>query len=330
MEKGGEMKKIIFIYLAFVAIYIVLASSPTIAQTYPTKPIRFIVAQQPGSQNDLVSRMIAPRLAEVLGQPVIVDNRPGAGGALGFELAAQTPRDGYTIAMGSISTLGVLPNMPKKPKYDVFSDFLPVTLVSKSPYIIVVNPTVPANSLKEFVALAKKRKGGMNYATSGIGTGVHLTTEMFQLVAGIDMVHVPYKGAAPGNVALLSGEIQVMFSNMMPAVNHARAGRLRALAVTSIQRSSAVPEIPTVAESGYPDFEATSWQGIVVRAGTSPEIVAQLNREIVKILNIHEVKSSIEGEGNIVIANSPQQFAEFLRTESKKLGEVIKFARIEQ
>jgi tripartite-type tricarboxylate transporter receptor subunit TctC len=324
------MKRIVFVYIAFVAIYAVLASPPASAQNYPTKAIRFIVAQQPGSQNDIVSRLIAPRLAEVLGQPVIVDNRPGAGGALGFELAAQTPRDGYTLAMGSISTLGVLPNMPKKPKYDVFSDFLPVTLVSKSPYIVVVNPTVPANSFKEFVALAKKRKGGMNYATSGIGTGVHLTTEMFQLVAGIEMVHVPYKGAAPGNIALLSGEVQVMFSNMMPAVNYARAGRLRALAVTSIQRSSAVHEVPTVAESGYPDFEATSWQGIVVRAGASPEIVVRLNREIVKILNIPEVKSAIEGEGNIVIANSPQQFTEFIRIESKKLGEVIRFARIEQ
>ena len=323
------MKRIVIVYIAFMAILIMLASLPVSAQNYPTKPIRFIVAQQPGSQNDIVSRLIAPRLAEVLGQPVIVDNRPGAGGALGFELAAQTPRDGYTIAMGSISTLGVLPNMPKKPRYDVFSDFLPITLVSKSPYIVVVNPTVPANSFKEFVALAKKRKGAMNYATSGIGTGVHLTTQMFQLVSGIDMVHVPYKGAAPGNVALLSGEVQVMFSNMMPAVNYARAGRLRALAVTSIQRSLAVPEVPTVAESGYPDFEATSWQGIVVRAGTSPEIVAQLNREIVKILNISEVKSVIEGEGNIVIANTPQQFAEFIRAESKKLGEVIKIAGVE-
>ena len=324
------MKRIVFAYVAFVAVLIVSASLPARAQNYPTKPIRFIVAQQPGSQNDIVSRLIAPRLAEVLGQPVVVDNRPGAGGALGFELAAQTPRDGYTLAMGSISTLGVIPNMPKKPKYDVFRDFLPVTLVSKSPYIVVVNPAVPANSFQEFVALAKKRKGGMNYATSGIGTGVHLTTEMFQLASGIDMVHVPYKGAAPGNVALLSGEVQVMFSNMMPAVNYARAGKLRALAVTSMQRSPAVPEVPTVSESGYPDFESTSWQGIVVRAGTAPEIVAQLNREIVRILNIPEVKSSIEGEGNIVIANSPQQFAEFIRTESKKLGEVIRFARIEQ
>jgi tripartite-type tricarboxylate transporter receptor subunit TctC len=321
------MKRVVIVYVAFVAI--VSASLPAGAQNYPTHPLRFIVAQQPGSQNDIVARLIAPRLAEVLGQPVVVDNRGGAGGAIGFEILAQTPPDGYALGMGSISTLGVIPMLPKKPRYDVFRDFAPVTLVSKSPYIMVVHPAVPVKSLKEFVALAKARQGKLNYASSGNGTGVHLTTEMFKHTTGINMVHVPYKSAGPATIALLSGEVEVMFNNMIPAMPHLRAGKLLPLAVTGSQRSLVAPQVPTVAESGYPNFEATSWQGVVVRAGTPPEVVARLNREIVKILNTPEVKSAIENDGNVVIANSPQDFMAFLRIESKKLGEIIKIAGVE-
>ena len=323
------MKRRIFACVVSVAVFIALASLPAGAQSYPNKSIRFIVAQQPGSQNDVVARMIAPRLAEVLGQPVVVDNRGGAGGAIGFEIMAQTPPDGYTLGMGSISTLGVIPMLPKKPHYDVFKDFAPVTLVSKSPYIVVVHPAVPAKTLKEFVALAKERPGKLNYASSGNGTGVHLTSEMFKLATGINMAHVPYKSAGPATIALLSGEVEVMLNNMIPAMPHLRAGKLRALAVTGSQRSSVVPQVPTVAESGYPNFEATSWQGVVTRAGTPPEVVERLNREIVKILNKPEVKSAIENDGNVVIANSPQEFMAFLRTESKKLGEIIRIAHVE-
>jgi tripartite-type tricarboxylate transporter receptor subunit TctC len=324
------MKRTISVYVVCAAIFVALTSLPASAQNYPTRPIRFIVAQQPGSQNDVVARMIAPRLAEVLGQPVVIDNRAGAGGAIGFELLAQTPPDGYTLAMGSISTLGVIPMMPKKPSYDVFRDFQPVTLVSKSPYIMVVHPKVAAKSLKEFVALAKARPGALNYASSGNGTGVHLTSEMFKLATGINMVHVPYKSAGPATIALLSGEVEVMFNNMIPAMPHVRTDKLRALAVTGNKRSAIEPQVPTVAESGYPGFESTSWQGVVVRAGSPQEIVARLNREIVKILNIPEVKSSIEKEGNDVIANSPQEFTAFIRTEQEKLGEVIRIARVGQ
>lgn len=323
------MKRTVSVYVACAAILVALTSLPAGAQNYPTHPLRFIVAQQPGSQNDVVARLIAPRLAEALGQPVVVDNRPGAGGAIGFELLAQTPPDGYALAMGSISTLGVIPMLPKKPRYDVFRDFQPVTLVSKSPYIIVVHPAVPAKSLKEFVALAKARPGALNYASSGNGTGVHLTSEMFKLATGINMAHVPYKSAGPATVALLSGEVEVMLNNTIPAMPHVRTGKLRALAVTGSQRASVAPQVPTVSESGYPDFESTSWQGVVVRAGTPPEVVARLNREIVKILNRPEVKSSIENDGNDVVANSPQEFMAFLRIESKKLGEVIRVAHVE-
>lgn len=324
------MKKTLFVYVVCAAIFVALTSLPANAQNYPNRPIRFIVAQQPGSHNDIVARLIAPRLAEALGQPVVVDNRSGAGGAIGFELMAQAPPDGYTIGMGSISTLGVVPQLPNKPRYDVFRDFQPITLVSKSPYIMVVHPSVPAKSLKEFVALAKARKGKMNYASSGNGTGVHLTTEMFKLTAGIEMAHVPYKSAGPATVAMVSGEVDVMFNNMLPAMPHVRADKLRALAVTGSKRSAVAPQVPTVAESGYPDFESTSWQGVVGRTGAPPEVIERLNREIVKILNMPEVKSHIEGDGNVVIANSPQEFNAFIRTEWKKLGEVIKVAHLGQ
>jgi tripartite-type tricarboxylate transporter receptor subunit TctC len=272
--------------------------------------------------------MIGQRLAEVLGQPVLIDNRPGAGGAVGFELAAQTPPDGHMLALGSISTLAVIPMMPRKPRYDVLRDFAPVTMISRSPYIFVVHPTVPAKSLKELVALAKARPGLLTYASSGSGTGVHLTTEMFRLAAGIEMIHVPYKGAAPATVALLSGEAAVMFNNVISAMPHVRTGRLRALAVTSSRRSPAAPDVPTIAETGYRGFEAGSWQGVVVRAGTPPEVVARLNREIVKILNAPEVRESIVRDGNEVVADTPQEFTAFIRAEMDKLGKVIKAAGV--
>jgi tripartite-type tricarboxylate transporter receptor subunit TctC len=322
------MKPRITMGAAAAAILATLAGGYAHAQSYPARSIRFIVPQQPGGQNDIQARLIAQRLGDALGQPVVIDNRPGAGGAVGFELAAQTPPDGYMLALGSISTLAVIPMMPRKPRYDVLKDFAPVTLISKSPYIVVVHPAVPAKSIKELVALAKARPGALTYASSGTGTGVHLTTEMFKLTAGIDMVHVPYKGSAPGTIALLSGEAAVMFNNVISAMPHVRTGKLRALAVTSSGRSHAAPQVPTIAESGYRGFEAGSWQGIVVRAGTPPEIVTRLNREIVRILNMPDVKDAIQRDGNDVVADSPQEFTAFIRSEMDKLGKVIKAAGV--
>jgi tripartite-type tricarboxylate transporter receptor subunit TctC len=322
------MKPRITMGAAAAAILAMLAGGDAHAQSYPARNIRFIVPQQPGGQNDIQARLIAQRLGDALGQPVVIDNRPGAGGAVGFELAAQTPPDGYMLALGSISTLAVIPMMPRKPRYDVLKDFAPVTLISKSPYIVVVHPAVPVKSIKELVALAKARPGALTYASSGTGTGVHLTTEMFKLTAGIDMVHVPYKGSAPATIALLSGEAAVMFNNVISAMPHVRTGKLRALAVTSSGRSHAAPQVPTIAESGYRGFEAGSWQGIVVRAGTPPEIVTRLNREIVRILNMPDVKDAIVRDGNDVVADSPQEFTAFIRSEMDKLGKVIKAAGV--
>ena len=298
------------------------------AQPYPAKPIRFIIAQAPGGQNDVQARLIGQKLAEALGQPMVYDNRAGAGGQIGFELLAQVPPDGYTIAMGSISTLAVIPMMPRKPRYDPLKDFAPVTLVSTSPYVVTTHPSVPARTIKQLVALAKARPGAIAYASSGVATGIHLTTELFMMTAGISMVHVPYKGGAPAATDLIAGQVAVMFNNVITAVPHVKVGRLRALAVTTAARSPALPEAPTVSESGYPGFESNSWQGIVTRAGTPGPIVVRLNAEAVRVLQMPEVRNPIASQGNDIAAGSPEAFLAYIRSEMEKWGKVIQTAGV--
>jgi tripartite-type tricarboxylate transporter receptor subunit TctC len=315
--------------LAVLAVFFVFSSLlATAAEQYPVKGLRFIIPQSPGAQNDIQARVVGQRLAEVLGQPVVMDNRPGAGGALGFEIAAQAPNDGYTLVLGSISTLSVIPMMPSKPRYDALKDFAPVTLISKSPYILVVHPSMPVRSVKELVTLAKSKPGTVAYATSGIGTGIHLTSELFNLTAGTKMYNVPYKGAAPATVDLLAGQVPVMFNNVIPAIPHVKSGRLRALAVTSAAQAPAFPGVPTIAESGYKGFESGSWQGVVTRAGASPEVLKRLNTEVVKILRIPEVRDPIIAQGNEVIADTPQEFLGFIKAEMLKWEKVIKAAGV--
>jgi len=304
-----------------------LAASAS-AQQYPAKPIRFIIAQAPGGQNDVQVRIIGQKLAEALGQPMVYDNRAGAGGQIGFELLAQTPADGYTIAMGSISTLSVIPMMPRKPRYDPLRDFAPVTLVSTSPYVVTTHPSVPVRNIKQLVALARSKPGAIAYASSGVATGIHLTTELFMMTAGINMVHVPYKGGAPAATDLIAGQVAVMFNNVITAVPHVRVGRLRALAVTTAKRSPALPEAPTVGESGYPGFESNSWQGIVTRAGTPGTIVTRLNSEAVRVLQLPEVRNPIVSQGNDIAASTPEEFAAYIRREMEKWGKVIQTAGV--
>ncbi len=306
------------------AVFIAAVFIPTAgAQSWPAKPIRFIIAQAPGGQNDVQVRIIGQKLAEALGQPMVYDNRAGAGGQIGFELLAQTPPDGYTIAMGSISTLAVIPMMPRKPRYDPLRDFAPVTLVSTSPYVVTTHPSIPARTIRQLVALAKSQPGAIAYASSGVATGIHLTTELFMMTAGIKMVHVPYKGGAPAATDLIAGQVAVMFNNVITAVPHVKAGKLRALAVTTASRSPALPEAPTVAESGYPGFESNSWQGIVTRAGTPSPVIARLNSEAVKVLQLPEVRNPIASQGNDIAAGSPEEFAAYIRREMEKWGKVI-------
>ena len=298
------------------------------AQQYPVKPVRFIIAQAPGGQNDVQARLIGAKLADALGQPMIYDNRPGAGGQIGFELLAQTPPDGYAIAMGSISTLAVIPMMPRKPRYDPLKDFAAVTLVTTSPYFVAVHPSVPARSLKELVALARAQPGALSYATPGTGTGIHLTTELFMMIAGIRMVHVPYKGGAPATMDLIAGHVAVMFNNATTTTPHVATGKLRVLAVSTARRSPALPEVPTAAEAGYPGFESNSWQGIVTRTGTPPAIVSRLNGEVTRILALPDVRTTNRALGNEAAAGSPEEFLAYMRAEMEKWGKVIKAAGV--
>ena len=305
-----------------------LLAAPAAAQQWPAKPVRFIIAQAPGGQNDVQARLIGAKLTEALGQPVIYDNRPGAGGQIGFELLAQAPADGYAIAMGSISTLAVIPMMPRKPRYDPLKDFAPVTLVTTSPYFVTVHPSVPARSLRQLVTLAKAKPGALPYATPGSGTGIHLTTELFMMIAGIRMTHVPYKGGGPATMDLMAGHVAVMFNNATTTVPHVATGKLRALAVSTAKRSPALPQVPTVDEAGYPGFESNSWQGIVTRAGTPAAIVARLNSEAVRILSLPDVKSVNQNLGNDIAAGSPEEFLAYIRMEMEKWGKVIKTAGV--
>ncbi len=298
------------------------------ATGFPSKPIRLIVPQGAGGQNDIQARLIAQKISDAFGQPVVVDNRPGAAGAIGFEISVKAPADGYTLLLGSISTLAVLPSMPNKPKYDVLKDFAPVTLISTSPYVLVVHPSAQAQSVKELVTLAKARPGALTYASSGTGSGLHLATELFKSKAGIDMVHVPYKGSGPATIELVAGQVLVMFNNILPAMPQIKSGRLRALAVTTAKRSAAMPELPTIAESGYAGFEASSWQGIVTIAGTPQPVMRRLHAEIVKALQSPEAKSQIGGQGSEIVANTPQEFTGFIQQELDKWSKVIKTAAV--
>ena len=296
------------------------------ASDYPTKPIRFIVAQPPGGQNDLQARALMQKLSERWGQQVVIDNRSGAGGKIGFEIAARAASDGYTLAMGSISTLAVIPNLDPTLSYRPLKDFAPVTLVSTSPYMVVVPPALPVKSIKELVALAKAQPTRLSYASSGNATGIQLATELFKSIAGISMTHVPYKGGAPATTALISGEVQVMFNNAITSVPHIKTGRLRALAVTGAKRSAILPELPTIAELGYPGYEADSWQGIVTIAGTPKAIVSKLHRELVDIIRLPDVSEFLVSQGNEIAASTPEQFGAYIATELAKWSKVIKEA----
>ena len=319
---------LIRVHLWLKILFLAICASQAHAQSWPAKPIRVIIAQPPGGQNDVQARLIGQKLSELWGQPVIFDNRPGAGGAIGFELAAQTPNDGYTLAMGSISTLAVIPMMPRKPRYDPLVDFAPVTLVSSSPYVVTLHPSVPARSVKELVALAKARPGVLSYASSGTATGIHLTTELFKMIAGIDMVHVPYKGGAPATTDLLGGQVGVMFNNVITAVPHVKTDRLRALAVTTAKRSPALPDVATIAEAGYAGAESSSWQGIVTRPGAGAAVISRMHADLVKVLALPEIRNPIASQGNDIVAGTPQEFSTFIRAEVDKWAKVIKIAGV--
>jgi tripartite-type tricarboxylate transporter receptor subunit TctC len=299
------------------------------AADYPQKPIRLIVPFAAGGGNDAVARTIAQRLSAGLGQQVVVDNRAGAGGIVGAELAAKSAPDGYTLFLGGVGSHAINPSVHRNLPYDPVRDFAPISLVASAPLILVVQPSVAANSVEEFVALAKAKPDTINYASNGNGSSSHLAAVMFEAMTGTRMTHVPYKGLAPALVDLLSGQVQAMFSSVVAILPHVQAGKLRALAVTGEKRLALIPDVPTVAESGVAGYQAGSWYGILAPAGTPPEIVRTLNSEIVKAIQQPDVKRAFALEGAEPVGSSPQEFAAHIRAELSRLGKVAREAKIE-
>ena len=302
----------------------VLMAGAAGADVYPSKPIRFVVAFPPGGGTDLVARTIAPRLAERLAQQVVVDNRPGAGGNLGTEIVAKSAPDGYTMLMGSVGPLAINASLFARMPFDPLKDLAPVTLAASTPNVLVVHPSLPVTTVRELIALARARPGAINFASSGQGTPAQLAGELFNSMAGVKMVHVPYKGAAPALADLLGGQVQVMFSTMPPALPHVTAGRLRALAVASLRRSPAAPELPTLDETALPGFEATTWHGVMVPAGTPDAVVARLHHDIVAVLRLPDVAERLSTQGAEAIGSSPEEFASYIRSETTKWAKVVR------
>ena len=307
----------------FLVLALTLAES-TAAQGYPVKPIRFVVPYVPGGNTDILSRLLGQKLNEAWRQQVIIDNRPGAAGTVGAELVARAPADGYTIIMGTFGNIIVANSLYKSLKYDPLKDFAPVALVSLPPGILVEHPAVPAQNVRELIAYAKLNPGRLNYGSPGTGAWNHLFFELFNASAGVAIVHVPYKGIAPAVIDLLGGQVQLAISAFPTALPHVKSGKLRALAVTSIKRSGLMAEVPTIAESGLPGYEAAGWFGVLAPAGTPPSVVTKLNTEIHRILELPEVKASLASDGAEPAGGSPAQMADSARAASIKWGKIIR------
>ncbi|HZM48464.1 MAG TPA: tripartite tricarboxylate transporter substrate binding protein [Burkholderiales bacterium] len=301
-----------------------LLASIADAQTYPQKTIRVVVGFAPGGGTDIVARIIGAKLSETWGQPVVVDNRAGATGTIGADIVAKSPPDGYTLIMGHVNSHGIAPNLFKKLPYDAQRDFAMVAYVGYVPNVLVVHPSIPARNVKELIAIAKARPGQMSYASSGVGSTQHLAGEMLKLLAGIDILHVPYKGSGPAVVDLIAGHVVMNFDTMPPVLPHIRSGRMRALAVTTPKRAGPLPDVPTMVESGLKGFEMTNWYGVMAPAKTPREVVAKLNGEINKIMGLPEQKAKLEEVGTQLDPISTEQFTKFLASEIAKYAKLVK------
>lgn len=301
-----------------------LAASVALAQGYPNKPVRMVVPFPPGGTTDILARAVGQKLSEAWGSQVIIDNRPGAGGNIGTDIVAKAAPDGYTLLMATVGTHAINGSLYAKLPFDPVKDFAPVTLVASVPNVLVVHPSLPATSVKELIALAKSKPGELTFASSGNGTSIHLAGELFKTMTGTKMLHIPYKGSAPAITDLLGGQTNMMFDNLPSAMPHIKSGKLRALAVTSAHRSAALPDVPTIAESGIPGYEASSWFGVVAPAGTPKEIVAKINADIVRGLSAPDLKDRLSGQGAEPVGNTPEQFAAYIKTETAKWAKVVK------
>lgn len=303
---------------------VLMAQASTTREQYPTRPVRIIVPLPAGGGADIVARIVAEQLTKSLGQQVLVDNRPGGGTVIGADLAAKAPPDGYTLLLGTATTHAINASLVKKLPYDPIRDFSPITLVAVLPQIIVSHPSLPVESLKELIALARKRPGEIFFASTGNGSANHLGGEMLNAVAGLKNVHVPYKGAAPALTDLLAGQVQFMFTTIPPALPHVRSGRLRALAVANARRSSLLPDLPTTAENGAPGVEASSWNGVLAPAGTPRDIIARLHAEIASVMKLPGVSDRLASAGVEPMLTTPEEFAAYIESETARYAKVVR------
>ncbi|HXS53144.1 MAG TPA: tripartite tricarboxylate transporter substrate binding protein [Usitatibacter sp.] len=294
------------------------------AEPYPSKPIHFIVPYPPGGPLDTVARLLARKVSEGVNQPVIVENKPGAGGNIGAEYVAKSAPDGYTILMGAVATHAINPTLYSHIPYDPVKDFAPVTELAWTPNVLVVNPSLPVSNVQQFIAYAKAHPGQLDFGSGSTGSAGHLAGELFNSMAGVQMVHVPYKGAAPAMQDLIAGRVQLMFDNLASSLGHIRAGSVKALAVTTAKRSSMAPQLPTIAESGLPGFDISTWFGVFAPGGTPQPVVQQLHDEFVKALDAPDVRATMKKLGAEPVGNTPQEFAAYIHSEAQKYARVIR------
>jgi tripartite-type tricarboxylate transporter receptor subunit TctC len=297
---------------------------PAQADTFPSRTVKLVVPFPPGGPLDATGRAIAQKLTEAWGQSVIVENKPGAGGNIGADYVAKSAPDGYTVVMGALSTHAVNPSLYPKMPFDAQRDFAPITLVAITPNVLVVNPSLPVHSVKELIAYAKANPGKLSFGSGSIGSAGHLAGELFKVDAGVDMVHVPYKGAAPAMQGLLAGDTQLMFDNLASAMSQVKAGKLRALAVTTAERSKLVSDLPTMAEAGVPGFDISTWYGLLAPAGTPPDVIAKWNADVTKILSAPEMRERLATQGAEAAPDSPADFAKFIASELVKYAKIVK------
>jgi tripartite-type tricarboxylate transporter receptor subunit TctC len=318
------MRRVVLLLAAACAAHAQAQALSSSKGAFPNRPIRIIVTSPAGGSNDILNRVLAAKLSENVGQPVLIDNKAGASGFVAAEMVAKAPADGTTLLGGTEATLVTNPLFFPKVPYDPQRDFAPITIAVEVSYVLLVHPSVPAQSVTELIALARTQPGRLNYASSGNGSSFHLGMELFKRMAGIDMVHIPFKGSALSVNAMLSGDVQVMLNGTANGVPLARSGKLRALAVAGARRSPLAPELPTIAESGLPGYELSGWFGTVAPAATPPQVVAALNREYLRVLRSPEVRERLEGYGFEVVGNTPEQFAARMREETGKMARVIR------
>jgi tripartite-type tricarboxylate transporter receptor subunit TctC len=317
-----------FMALVFPAVAALVVSGPAAAQAYPAKPIRMVLPYPPGGGSDTIGRPLAQKLSESLGQQVVVENRGGANGNIGMEHAARAAPDGYTIVFALTAQLAINPGLYSKVPYDPVKDFAPITLLGTGAYILVVHPSLPAKSVKQLVALAKAQPGSIAYSSSGNGSGGHLAAELLNSMAGIKMLHVPYKGGGPALVDLIAGQVQVLFSTQLASWPHIQSGRIRALAVSTAKRPASIPDLPTIAEAGLPGYDSGVWYGVLAPAGTPRDIITRLNGDVVRALNQPDYRSLLVNNAIDPIGSPPEQLGQYIKSELTKWAKVVKGAGV--